>query len=240
MEWTHFTPKMPRSLVKFGGHPLLVSSYHDNGLCLAAKQLPLLQQQVSTSTWNRAPPASAYDEALEAAINVRLIALVEPSLSANTVSGRKRKVKCQLTDEDVETCAECVKSNSRCTLQQPETELSGRSSLAHSNKQEHELRLERIELLLNKLVEAQQPSQLASGSLDPEPIVPSSLWNDLVSFIKQTVFQIFDFSHDASSFIQHLMELLLSSPIIALFCRIHQMLSSYLWPFCHLLKMQFP
>lgn len=195
---------------------------------------------MSTSRWSQAPPASAYDEALEVATSVHLIALAVPSLSANTVAGRKRKVKCQLTDEDVEKCAECVKSNSRCTLQPPETELSGRGSPANSNKQEHELRLERIELLLNKLVEAQQRSQLASGSLDPEPIVPSSLWNDLVSFIKPMVFQIFNFSHDASSFIQHLMELLLSSPIIALFCRIHQMLSSYLWPFYHLRKMQFP
>ncbi|KAH6970664.1 hypothetical protein BKA56DRAFT_168529 [Ilyonectria sp. MPI-CAGE-AT-0026] len=92
---------------------------------------------------------------------------------------RKRKVKCQLTDEDVETCAECVKSNIRCTLQQPENELSNDSSPAHPNKQEHELRLERIELLLNRLVEAQQPSQSVSGSLDPESTVPSSLWNDL-------------------------------------------------------------
>lgn len=75
-----------------------------------------------------------------------------------------------------------MKSNIRCTLRQPENELSNDSSPSHPNKQEHELRLERIELLLNRLVEAQQPSQSVSGSLDPESTVPSSFWNDLVGF----------------------------------------------------------
>ncbi|KAJ9144495.1 hypothetical protein NKR23_g5902 [Pleurostoma richardsiae] len=51
---------------------------------------------------------------------------------------RKRKVKCQLTHEDVETCAECAKSGTQCTLQPPEKELSSRGSPTHGDKEENE------------------------------------------------------------------------------------------------------
>ncbi|KAI1370214.1 hypothetical protein F4677DRAFT_370107 [Hypoxylon crocopeplum] len=93
---------------------------------------------------------------------------------------RKRKVKCQLTNEDVETCAECVKSGTQCTLQAPETELSSGSSPAHDDKLEHESRLERIESLLKKLVEAQERSRPADGPSESESTVPASLWNDIL------------------------------------------------------------
>jgi hypothetical protein len=102
------------------------------------------------------------------------------------ISGRKRKVKCQLTDENVETCAECVKSKTQCTLQPPETELSSGSSPVHVDKQEHESRLERVESLLKRLVEAQERSRPAEGSSESEPTVPASLWNDFVSSVKQS------------------------------------------------------
>ncbi|KAI1505758.1 hypothetical protein F5X99DRAFT_428869 [Biscogniauxia marginata] len=100
---------------------------------------------------------------------------------------RKRKVKCQLTDENVETCAECVKSGTQCTLQPPEAELGSRSSPAHVDTQGQESRLERVESLLKKLVEAQERqerSRLAEGSSSSssEPIIPvsSSLWDDFL------------------------------------------------------------
>ncbi|KAJ3533289.1 hypothetical protein NM208_g8051 [Fusarium decemcellulare] len=87
---------------------------------------------------------------------------------------RKRKVKCQLTDEEVETCAECVKSGTRCTLQAPETEpVNG-----YFEKDGHESRLERIESLLMKLVEAHELSRPDPTLLSTE--FPPSFWNDLL------------------------------------------------------------
>jgi hypothetical protein len=85
----------------------------------------------------------------------------------HTVPGRKRKVKCQLTDENVETCAECLKSGTQCTLQPLHAETD-----SGSPPQELELRLERIESLLRKLVQTQEGSQLAA--------VPDLLWNEFV------------------------------------------------------------
>ncbi|KAH6869526.1 hypothetical protein B0T10DRAFT_296001 [Thelonectria olida] len=90
---------------------------------------------------------------------------------------RKRKVKCQLTDENVETCAECVKSGTQCTLQPPDTTLGRGASPVNVDKQEHESRLERIETLLKKLVEA-QATQPVEGSLKSMPTAPVSPWGD--------------------------------------------------------------
>ncbi|KAF4472861.1 Zn2 Cys6 DNA-binding [Fusarium albosuccineum] len=88
---------------------------------------------------------------------------------------RKRKVKCQLTDEDVETCAECIKSGTRCTLQAPDT---GQAN-GHSEKEGHESRLERIETLLKKLVDAHELSRPDPTLLGTE--FPVSFWNDLLA-----------------------------------------------------------
>ncbi|KAK7424529.1 hypothetical protein QQX98_000494 [Neonectria punicea] len=93
---------------------------------------------------------------------------------------RKRKVKCQLTDENVETCAECVKTGTQCSLEPPKTDLGGGSVPAPNDTQDHESRLARIESLLQRLVVAQERSKPAEDSLDFEPTVPTSLWNDFL------------------------------------------------------------
>ncbi|KAI0380625.1 hypothetical protein F5Y04DRAFT_289336 [Hypomontagnella monticulosa] len=94
---------------------------------------------------------------------------------------RKRKVKCQLTDENVETCAECKKSGTQCTLQAPDTGLSSESSPDLVEKQERGLRLERIELLLKKLVDAQEQSRPAdTSSSESEIALPASFWDDVL------------------------------------------------------------
>ncbi|KAH7159528.1 hypothetical protein B0J13DRAFT_616343 [Dactylonectria estremocensis] len=99
---------------------------------------------------------------------------------------RKRKVKCQLTEEHVETCAECVKSGTRCTLQALDSEQSSGNSPLLVDKQgggnqEHELRLERIEALLKKLVEAQEGSRPpAESSSESDPAVSASIWDDIL------------------------------------------------------------
>ncbi|KEZ40182.1 hypothetical protein SAPIO_CDS9234 [Scedosporium apiospermum] len=80
---------------------------------------------------------------------------------------RKRKVKCQLTDENVETCAECLKSGTQCTLRPLHAEPD-----SESPPQELEVRLERIESLLRKLVQTHEGSQLAA--------VPDLLWNEFL------------------------------------------------------------
>jgi hypothetical protein len=96
------------------------------------------------------------------------------------IPGRKRKVKCQLTDKDVDTCAECIKSGTQCTIQAPFTEENLESSPSNAHKKEYDLRLERIESLLRKLVDASEQS----GSSAQLPTAPSSLWNDLVSSVR--------------------------------------------------------
>ncbi|KAI8966430.1 hypothetical protein F5Y11DRAFT_155415 [Daldinia sp. FL1419] len=97
---------------------------------------------------------------------------------------RKRKVKCQLTDEKVDTCAECAKSGTKCTIQPPRAELSNESSPTSVDREgqeaRQEARLERIESLLKRLVEAQERSQPAESSFECEPIVPNSLWDDFL------------------------------------------------------------
>lgn len=104
-------------------------------------------------------------------------------ISWHTIPGRKRKVKCQLIDEKVDTCAECVKSGTQCTIQPPEAELSSEGSPIYVDKEGQEARLERIESLLKRLVEAQEQSRPAESSFECESIVPASLWNDFVSSI---------------------------------------------------------
>lgn len=106
-------------------------------------------------------------------------------------SGRKRKVKCQLIEEHVETCAECVKSGTRCTLQAPDSEISsGNSPFVDGQgggKQEHELRLERIEALLKKLVEAQEGTRpQIENSSEFELAASATIWDDIVSPVQQT------------------------------------------------------
>ncbi|KAI1648770.1 uncharacterized protein F4817DRAFT_54189 [Daldinia loculata] len=93
---------------------------------------------------------------------------------------RKRKVKCQLIDEKVDKCAECVKSGTQCTIQPPEAELSSEGSPIYVDKEGQEARLERIESLLKSLVEAQEQSRPAESSFECESIVPASLWNDFL------------------------------------------------------------
>ncbi|KAI0845876.1 hypothetical protein F5Y00DRAFT_161731 [Daldinia vernicosa] len=93
---------------------------------------------------------------------------------------RKRKVKCQLIDEKVDTCAECVKSGTQCAIQPPETELSSEGSPIYVDKEGQEARLERIESLLKRLVEAQEQSRPAEASLECESIAPVSIWNDFL------------------------------------------------------------
>ncbi|KAI0151880.1 hypothetical protein F4776DRAFT_67 [Hypoxylon sp. NC0597] len=86
---------------------------------------------------------------------------------------RRRKVKCQLTDENVETCAECVKSGTPCTIQPSETELGTRSCPDQVDKQDNESRLERIESLLKRLVDSLERSRP-----DEPSTAPTSLWDD--------------------------------------------------------------
>ncbi|KPM39529.1 hypothetical protein AK830_g7024 [Neonectria ditissima] len=93
---------------------------------------------------------------------------------------RKRKVKCQLTDENVDTCAECVKSGTQCSLEPPKVDMSSGRTITHDNTPENESRLERIESLLQRLVVAQERSKPAEDSFDFEPTVPTSLWNDFL------------------------------------------------------------
>lgn len=99
------------------------------------------------------------------------------------ILGRKRKVKCQLTDEDVETCAECIKSGTQCTPQAPGAELNSESSAAHADKPGYESRLDRIETLLKELVESQERLRTVESSSEIEHAVPASLWNDFVSTV---------------------------------------------------------
>ncbi|OTA89674.1 hypothetical protein M434DRAFT_101851 [Hypoxylon sp. CO27-5] len=80
---------------------------------------------------------------------------------------RRRKVKCQLTDENVETCAECVKSGTQCTIQPSETELGTGSS------SDNESRLERIESLLKRLV-----GSLERSPPDDPSAAHTSPWDD--------------------------------------------------------------
>ncbi|OTA52565.1 hypothetical protein K449DRAFT_440667 [Hypoxylon sp. EC38] len=97
---------------------------------------------------------------------------------------RRRKVKCQLTDENVETCAECVKSGTQCTIQPYETELGTGSSPDNES---------RIESLLKRLV----------GSLERSPpddlsAAPTSPWDDsLLRLIADQTLPTAD-SHDTS------------------------------------------
>ncbi|KAI1662419.1 hypothetical protein F4813DRAFT_107853 [Daldinia decipiens] len=93
---------------------------------------------------------------------------------------RKRKVKCQLIDEKVDTCAECVKSGIRCTIQPPEAALSSKGSPIYVDKEGQEARLDRIESLLKRLVETQEQSQPAEASFECESMAPASLWNDFL------------------------------------------------------------
>ncbi|KAI2615199.1 hypothetical protein GGR54DRAFT_301723 [Hypoxylon sp. NC1633] len=94
---------------------------------------------------------------------------------------RKRKVKCQLTNEDVETCAECLKSGTRCTLQPPTAEQSSGTPPVHIDEQ-HESRLARIESLLKGLVEAQERSQSSEASSGSDPAAPAldNIWSDFL------------------------------------------------------------
>ncbi|KAI1099540.1 hypothetical protein F4804DRAFT_79665 [Jackrogersella minutella] len=94
---------------------------------------------------------------------------------------RTRKVKCQLTNETVETCAQCVKSGTRCTIEPPpEAELNGGGSTADIGNQGNESRLERIEDLLKRLVEDQERFRSAEASSGSGPTVPPSLWDDFL------------------------------------------------------------
>lgn len=95
--------------------------------------------------------------------------------------GRRRKVKCQLTEEDVEACAECIKSGTKCTLKPPETE-GNESALIGVGGIQNDSRLERIESLLQRLVDSQEQSQAASRTFESEVNMPSTLWDDFVSF----------------------------------------------------------
>ncbi|CRG87012.1 hypothetical protein PISL3812_04025 [Talaromyces islandicus] len=104
---------------------------------------------------------------------------IQVSNRAKTASlRRKRKVKCQLTDKNVDTCAECIKSGTQCTIQAPETEneLNSESSPGHAHKQAYDSRLERIESLLRKLVDVHEQS----GSSAQVSTAPPSLWNDFL------------------------------------------------------------
>ncbi|KAF7558430.1 hypothetical protein G7046_g5727 [Stylonectria norvegica] len=101
----------------------------------------------------------------------------------STPPGRKRKVKCQLTDQDVQTCAECIKNETQCTTQPPETEADVGVSADISDKHEHITRLGRVEALLQRLVDAQEQSRTAGSSSNSELTVPASLWDD---FLLQT------------------------------------------------------
>ncbi|KAI0112959.1 hypothetical protein F4814DRAFT_329635 [Daldinia grandis] len=93
---------------------------------------------------------------------------------------RKRKVKCQLIDEKVDTCAECIKSEMQCTIKPAETELSSEGSPVCVNKEGQEARLERIESLLKRLVETQETSRPTEASFECESVVPTSFWNDFL------------------------------------------------------------
>ncbi|KAI0839026.1 hypothetical protein F5Y06DRAFT_37962 [Hypoxylon sp. FL0890] len=93
---------------------------------------------------------------------------------------RRRKVKCQLTDEDVEACAECTKSGTQCTLQPPETQLGSGSFPAHvDNKHEDGSRLERIESLLKRLVDTLERSRPVEPSTIPAPLWDDSLLHSI-------------------------------------------------------------
>lgn len=113
---------------------------------------------------------------------------------AVAVTGRKRKVKCQLTDDNVGTCAECVKTGTQCTIQAPEAEQAGDGNVnspAHASNPELESRLKRIESLLQRLVENQEQHKPAHGEISSEsdPTTTSSasaaasIWNDIVRLI---------------------------------------------------------
>ncbi|KAL3963008.1 hypothetical protein ACCO45_004531 [Purpureocillium lilacinum] len=78
---------------------------------------------------------------------------------------RKRKVKCELTEQAVETCGECIKSGTKCSIRPPDQDnLSDGGRAAHRGEHECASRLDRIETLLMKLVAAQDGHQLAAGS----------------------------------------------------------------------------
>ncbi|KAI1472390.1 uncharacterized protein F4812DRAFT_408727 [Daldinia caldariorum] len=112
---------------------------------------------------------------------------------------RKRKVKCQLIDEKVDTCAECVKSGTLCTVQPPGSELGSEDSRVAANRENgQEARLERIESLLKKLVETQEQSKPAGATSECDPTVPDSLWNDFLfqSTVDDTLPLIDDNSFD--------------------------------------------
>lgn len=95
-------------------------------------------------------------------------------------------MKCQLTDEDVEICAECLKTGTPCTLQAPEREPAGSEASGNIKKQEYEARLERIEYLLQNLVEAQgrQPSRITEPPDNVGSTVTPFFHNNFVSFIQ--------------------------------------------------------
>ncbi|QKX60361.1 uncharacterized protein TRUGW13939_07506 [Talaromyces rugulosus] len=103
--------------------------------------------------------------------------VAEPVLVPPTSPGRKRKVKCQLTDKDVDTCAECIKSGTQCTIEAPDTDENLGSSPSHAHKKEYDSRLERIESLLRKLVDAHEQQSSSSAQL---PTASSSIWNDFL------------------------------------------------------------
>ncbi|OTB12766.1 hypothetical protein K445DRAFT_320570 [Daldinia sp. EC12] len=93
---------------------------------------------------------------------------------------RKRKVKCQLINDKVDTCSECVKSGTQCTIQPLEPELGNEGPYTSVNKEGQEARLERIESLLKRLVEIQGQSQPAGVTFEYGSTVPTSPWNDFL------------------------------------------------------------
>lgn len=97
-------------------------------------------------------------------------------------------MKCQLTHDDVEICAECLKTGTPCTLQVPENGPTSSEFSGNIDKQEYEARLERIEYLLQSLVEAQelQSARLTEPSKTVGSTVPASLYSNFVSFLKRT------------------------------------------------------
>lgn len=74
-----------------------------------------------------------------------------------------------------------MKSGTQCTLQAPEAEIGNASPTALDDKREHDARLERIEALLKKLVDAQDPPTRSGEVLsEPQLAIPTSFWDDIV------------------------------------------------------------
>ncbi|CAH0017401.1 unnamed protein product [Clonostachys rhizophaga] len=73
---------------------------------------------------------------------------------------RRRKVKCQLTTEAVDVCSQCVKTGATCSLEPPQDQAAS-PELHHQSDSttalpEHSMRLERIENILQRVLEVQQ------------------------------------------------------------------------------------